>query len=287
MCRAGGRRCEHEWSSSKREEVNARRRARYAAAKGGSVRSYSRPESESSNSLPAESVSLGGLSSQQAEFFRESKARNADGSLVTVFHGSAHEFNSFNPDTLGRGNDSWGNGFYFTDQEGVAKGYALDSGSPDANVKQFYVDIQNPIMMDGKEFMSIDASGFSFTKQQAVELLKKHPDTYLQPDEDEDRSSFLSDYSPEYWDRESHSPQQFEKMINDAADQYFEDAGWAELEGLYGRDNGQAWLKAVHEITGHDGVIVDFGDAGKHYVAWFPHQMKLTDNANPDSSSSF
>jgi hypothetical protein len=43
----------------------------------------------------------------------------------------------------------------------------------------------------------------------------------------------------------------------------------------------------MQKETGHDGVIVDFGDAGKHFIAWFPDQMKLTSNVKPEHDTFF
>jgi hypothetical protein len=224
---------------------------------------------------------------EQAEYFKESKAVK-DGQLITLYHGSAHEFSSFDPQTLGRGNDSWGNGFYFTDQESTAKGYAAGSDSPTANVKEFYLNLTNPMYVDGKEKMSLNDVEF---KADAVSrMLKNHPTAYLQPGEEDENgnASFLGDYSPDYWDKETHSKADLNRMIDKIAkDNSDYGMSWPELEGLYGRDYGSAFLEAMQKETGHDGVIVDFGDAGKHFIAWFPDQMKLTSNVKPEHDTFF
>ena len=228
------------------------------------------------------------LSQAQRDFFAGTKVTNPDGSPMRLFHGSSVEFDSFDPATLGRGNDAWGNGFYFTDQESVARGYANDSGSPTANVKEFYLNITNPIEMDGREHMSL--VDYRFTPEQARAIVASHPLLSLQPEEeDEDgNTNPLSDYSADYWDRTHHDAEQMETMVNEMIDSYFGDAGWVEVEGFFGKEHGAAFLSAVRDATGHDGVIVDFGeDVGKHYVAWFPEQMKLTSNASPDGTSRF
>lgn len=224
------------------------------------------------------------LTPEQTHYFRNSKA-TVDGVPITLHHGASVEFDSFDPNTLGKGNDSWGNGFYFTNKRSTAEGYAKDSKSPTANVKDFYLNLENPIYVDGKAEMSLN--NIPFTKEAARRILKQHPNAYLQPSENDEEMSFLSDYSPNYWDKEEHTKAELDRMIDQVADDYFADAGWTELESVYGKDHGSAFLHAVHEETGHDGVVVDFGDDGKHYIAWFPNQIKLTSNTNPDSSDKF
>lgn len=261
MCRTGGRRCPSHSNPEKIAARNAQRRETYKTRKQSNLATF-------------ENL----ISPVQIEFFKNSKAVNADGTLITLYHGSAHEFTSFDPSTLGKGNDSWGNGFYFTDQKQTAEGYAKESGSPTANVKEFYLNLENPIYVDGKENMSLN--NVLFTAEQAKQILKHHPNVYLQPDS-EDEMNILGDYAPNYWDKTSHTKEEFDKMIDQVAEEYFSDASWVELENVFGKEHGAQYLQAIHNTTGNDGVVVDFGEDGKHYVAWFNNQMKLTSNTNP------
>jgi len=235
----------------------------------------------------AEQANDDGLSPAQRKFFEGSQALGDDGNLAHVFHGSAREFAAFDPSTLGRGNDSWGNGFYFTDQEDVAHGYANESGSADANVKEFYLNMKNPIRIDGMEESGMDNQRFN--RETATKILMRHPLIFMQPGEEdaEGNTNPLSDYAPEFWDKESHTRAEMETMVRKMGKDYFSDAGWTEMETTFGRENGAAFLEAVRAETGHDGVIVDFGKdedgkpRGKHYIAWFADQMKMTSNADP------
>lgn len=274
MCRAGGRRCPSHNDPAKIAARNQRRREAYASNK----------QAGAQTPLEAAVAQVTGLTVEQSKYFENSKAMK-DGQLVKLYHGSQHEFTSFDPTTLGRGNDAWGNGFYFTDQQSVAQGYANESGSPTANVKEFYLNLTNPIYVDGKEHMSLNE--ITFSRQVAANILKQHPNAYLQPSESDEEMSFLADYAPEYWDKETHTKEELNRMIDNVAKEYFSDADWVSLESLYGREYGAAFLEAMRKETGHDGVIVDFGEDGKHYVAWFPEQMKLTSNTNPTNSHEF
>jgi len=236
------------------------------------------PES-SSRAIPAVSSSGRVLSPEQEEFFRSSVARDANGQLLEVHHGSSKDFDSFDPELIGKGNDAWGNGFYFTTQKVTADGYSGGRGS-----REFYLAITNPIRVDGREAMSM--TDVTLTPSQNRSVVLDHPDLQIQPDEMDERSNPLADYSPEFWSRDRHTPAQLRSMAEKVYEEYFTDAGWVELEGFYGRDHGHAFLQSVSKATGHDGVEVDFGtEEGKFFVAWNPEQIKLSSNSNPQASA--
>lgn len=273
MCRTGGRRCPSHSNPESVAARNARRRKAYAEHKSQSL---------------SENVKLvisPSLTPAQQTYFKDTVACGSDGNPIPLYHGSSTEFNSFDPSTLGKGNDSWGNGFYFTDQKSVAEGYMSESDSPTANVKEFYLNMTNPLYVDGKENMSLN--NVTFTSAQAANILKQHPEAYLQPDNEEGDMSFLGDYAPNYWDKTHHTEAELNQMIDQVSKEYFNDASWVEIENIFGKDHGSAFLHAVHKETGNDGVVVDFGEDGKHYVAWFPTQMKLTSNTNPTGTNEF
>lgn len=283
MCRSAkqhppnGLRCGEKDSPEHQKErnaqVNARRRERYQERKAEAG------QETSTTSV----VSL--LTEQQKSYFEKSVAKDAKGSPIPLYHGSSNEFSSFDPARLGKGNDSWGNGFYFTDQKHIAAGYAEESNSPTANVKEFYMDLKKPIMMDGKKEMSLNSVEFTLT--QSLRMLKDHPDAYLQPNDDGDNMNPLGDYNPKFWDKDEWTKPEMDSMWAETAREYFFSPSWVEMESHYGTDYGSNYLHAVHKETGYDGVIVDFGEDGKHYVAWFPEQMKLTSNESPTDDANF
>lgn len=273
MCRTGGRRCPSHSNPEQIAARNARRRASYAATK------HKPSPSDENNPVTFD------FTEAQTNYFANSVAKTNTGELVKLYHGSAHEFTSFDPKTLGKGNDSWGNGFYFTSNEATARGYMSESESPDANVKEFYLNLKNPIYVDGKTEMSL--TNVRFPSKVAAAVLKQHPLAYIQPNDEDGEMSFLGDYSPTYWDKEEWTKEEINQMIDEVAENYFNDVSWVELESTFGREHGSEFLHAMHKETTHDGVIVDFGEDGKHYVAWFPEQMKLTSNQNPTVNVNF
>lgn len=219
------------------------------------------------------------LSPQQQAFFSKSAVRDPEGRLLEVHHGSATHFDSFDPATLGKGNDTWGNGFYFTTNSQTAESYSGGNGA-----REFYLAVERPLQVDGKEEMSLD--NVQLTREQNLQILKSHPGLHLQPNESDEESNPLEDYSDEYWSREKHTPAQMQSMVDKVAKEYFSEAGWIELESFFGREHGHDFLKAVNRATGYDGVEVNFGaDIGKHFVAWFPEQIKLSSNRDPQASS--
>ena len=56
------------------------------------------------------------LSKEQQEYFKDSKLRDENGSLLEVYHGTPYEFYKFNYDKFGKKTSSLGPGFYFTDK---------------------------------------------------------------------------------------------------------------------------------------------------------------------------
>jgi len=251
------------------------------AAKAFEATQETLPAPASSSQAPAGSSSGRSLSAEQATFFQKSAVRDDSGKLLEVYHGSSKDFDSFDSDLVGRGNDSWGNGFYFTTQEETARSYSNGKGA-----KEFYLAVENPLRVDGREHMGL--SELELTPAQTREIVLAHPDLQIQPDEMEERSNPLADYSPEFWDRDHHSPAQLKAMAEKLYRDYFSSASWVELESLYGRDYGQRFLHSVSKATGHDGVEVNFGaEDGKFFVAWFPEQIKLSSNGKPTDSAQF
>jgi hypothetical protein len=92
------------------------------------------------------------LTKEQQEYFKDSKVRDENGNLLTVYHGTEanagipkeHWFNIFDIDKSGRNGNMLGEGFYFTTDEAHAKQYAHTKG----NIYETYLDIKNPLELD-------------------------------------------------------------------------------------------------------------------------------------------
>lgn len=97
----------------------------------------------------------------QAEAFKrwfgDSKAVDASGKPLVVYHGTGADFNVFTRDRAGAtsGAANAGMGFFFTDQPEVAGRYAAMSGGAQS-VMPVYLSLQNPIRLTAKNMMQAD-----------------------------------------------------------------------------------------------------------------------------------
>lgn len=175
------------------------------------------------------------------QFFGNSKVVDAEGKPMVVYHGTTKNFAEF---SLGfrkenQGNDQFGPGYYSTTSPTGAGMYAEGQG---ANIMPLYVSIQNPI----------DEQTPAFDRGVIDKLITASPD-----------------YENRIQDFES---------LDQAIDAY---SGYDEaffqlrvIQNDFWPDNPEGFLRAAKEITGHDGVEVDNGGAGKFFVAWTPEQIK-------------
>lgn len=86
------------------------------------------------------------LSPEQEAFFKDSKIRDKNGNLKTVYHGTDAEFDVFNPNNTS--SNKWGAGNYLAFDENAGKNYGK-------NVKEMYANITSPIS-DKQKTISFD-----------------------------------------------------------------------------------------------------------------------------------
>jgi hypothetical protein len=194
---------------------------------------------------------------------KSTKVVKEDGTPLTVYHGSSASFENFENDKTGTGNDAYGSGFYFTTDENTAKSYG-------ENVHSVKLNIQKPIIVNGQEEMSLN--NVFFKNSETEEILKKHPDIYAQPS-DEEHFNPLGDYSEKFWEKDTLSKAEIDSIIHEVSESSLSDANFTSLESFFGRDNSTDFRKAVYETTGIDGVEVKFEDSS-HWIAWFPEQIE-------------
>lgn len=84
------------------------------------------------------------LTKEQQEYFKDSKVRDENGNLLTVYHGSKSDnsFTVFDKAKIRDGVLAYGNGYYFTPSYEMAEKY--DSTG---NVKEVYLDLKNPYLV--------------------------------------------------------------------------------------------------------------------------------------------
>ena len=95
------------------------------------------------------------LSKEQQEFFKDSKVRDENGNLLTMYHGSPSDFTIFNK-SLSDEDNVLGKGFYFTSDWGAAQHYSTKQGTLDnGKVYEIYLNIQNPFIIDDLDTSSL------------------------------------------------------------------------------------------------------------------------------------
>ena len=130
-------------------------------------------------------------------------------------------------------------------------------GADNPNVIAAYLNITNPIVAAGE---SLKETNVKLTVSKVAKIIKKAPNI-----NDIDESPLGDSY--DIWE-EGIKPW----MINDAAKNY---SSLINLENDFFRGYEAEFRKAVNEVLGYDGVVHEFDSGIKHYVAWFPEQIKI------------
>lgn len=224
------------------------------------------------------SLNDGEKSENFKKWFGDSKVVDENGEPLIVYHGSGTTFWEFKTEFTGLGNDQYGSGFYFTTNKETAdiytekqlNGKTKIGGQDSPNVVQAYLSIQKPIVIDlnSDDMRPENLSRIEVTQKQAYEIIKRAPDIM------DEENSPLGDFFEEYWE---NGPS--DSMIRKAARRTDWDLLTLENDWFSGDNGATAFRNAVHEVLGYDGVEVIFKNGEKHFVAWFPNQIKsATDN---------
>ncbi len=203
---------------------------------------------------------------EAAQKMVDEAAKNA-GYDIKAYHGTPNaDFTVFDRDRVGKGNDQYGAGFYFTTSKTGASHYGK-------RVIDAALSIKNPIRFtatteSGRNLIDAD---ITLTSEQAYEVVKRLPDIY------DAEESPLGDYFDAYWEVGAK-----DWMIRELAEQY-RDVGY--LDSDLFRNYPNELHEALRDVVGYDGVEVTFESTGeKFYVAWFDNQMKSTDPVTYDDN---
>lgn len=199
-----------------------------------------------------------------------------------LYHGTGNleALTAFDPASTGKGVDQLGSGFYLSNDPEEASGYAGERHShtgeknPSPGVIPAHVAIRNPIKL-GKKANSLNDARVNLTHAQIKQIMEHVPNL-----RDPERSPLYNHVDTS----RGVTPH----MINDIAKLYTGNALHAMENDLF-YDNPTAYRTALNKVLGYDGVVKDFGGGRKHYVAWFPNQIKSAignrgsyDPNNPD-----
>lgn len=194
------------------------------------------------------------LTENQEAFFAESKARDENGDLMVLYHGTASDFNIFSHSKIGETGSSYGYGFYFTDNKDIAKSYGN-------NMKKVYLNITKPISNTNK----------NITKSQLKILLKQLDST---------GEGMLSDF-------DDVSYRGYDYVLNKATEQLlkYNDNDLDIISEIIningGASSSQDLYKTLSNVLGYDGVITKYHTGDMVYVAFNANQIKNINNLNP------
>jgi hypothetical protein len=263
-----------EWDK-KRE--SAKRKVRRIEAK---IKELSRPEFESAGTIDSKAFKawFGDWRNPDA---RKSKVVDVDGKPLVVYHGTGTTIEEFLPELTGKGNDQYGSGFYFTSDKSTAEGYTTATingqkklgGDDNPNVIPVYLNIRNPLVVDGKKTPNLYGDDTRVSPAKAYSIIFKHPDIM------DKENSILGDFFDTYWET---GPKKY--MISQLANDYEWTLGTLETDIFSGYP--EEFHRAVKEAMGYDGVQVNLAGGEKHFVAWFPNQIKhATENSGAFSKN--
>ena len=103
----------------------------------------------SGNAVPDQDSIGRRLSKGQLEYFKDSKARDEDGNLLVMYHGTSKGgYTVF--DTYYGNHGLFGIGSYFTDNKEIAQTYTKKGRGTSPQVYEAYLDIKNPLDMDAQ-----------------------------------------------------------------------------------------------------------------------------------------
>lgn len=191
------------------------------------------------------------LSPEQEAFFKDSKIRDENGNLKTLYHGTSTDFNQFDPDKIQQ--DNLGKGFYFTDNKDIADSYAsrrTRERGGDRKVVEAFLNVKKPFDLNYQpREVALDYLTHYFLSQ------GKTNEMALRNAEDLLNSSLASgDIVDNNYD-----------IVFDTSEPEF-----------------QTWARN----NGYDGLIVPgrdkaSGASGDAVIAFKPEQIKYTNNLNP------
>lgn len=202
-----------------------------------------------------------------------SQVVDGQGRPLIVYHGTGTSIEEFLPEFTGQGNDQYGSGFYFTTDRETAEGYTTRTlndqskpgGMDNPNVIPAYLNIRNPLVVEARDTPNLYQ--IEVPASQAAKIIGKMPDI-MDPE-----NSIPGDFFDDYWES---GPKR--SMINRLAREYDWTLGTLATDIF--RDHPTEYRQAVRDVLGYDGVQVNFPSGEKHFIAWFPNQIKhATENS--------
>ncbi len=209
------------------------------------------------------------LSKQQQEFFKDSKVRDENDNLLTVYHGSNNEFTIFNIKKAGKSNENASIGFWFTTDKTGAKEFAKNSWYGDKNSKVYegYLNLKNP-----KIFNSIDNTHELENINNQLKKINKAKEDIIWKDVYAFEEYNINKYTDEYKLNEiikSAYPNNLEKQnqLKNLATEYIKlDKKYQALEKEYDNkkygDSYEQFRTEIYKLANKDAEFANVGGTG-------------------------
>ena len=214
------------------------------------------------------------LTAEQAEYFKDSKVRDAEGNLLVVYHGSPAKFTVFNHNKINAHGNAHGRGFYFTSRKSFAEGYKQGNGQ----LLKGYLNISNPLSEDKVTIKKADLLKLikATCKEQAQEYVR---DEGYDSVSDALRDTWISNYVNTYGTSIDNAYREVTDIIYSGNENDVEMIAELTNAGA-GTENV---LRLTHDILGYDGVIYENEEGHNEFVSLVSNQFKSVDNTNPTS----
>lgn len=179
---------------------------------------------------------------------------HTNGKPHTFYHGTASDIHTFSHDFIGKGNDQFGAGFYFTNKPEVASDYTNSKPNPQAqNVIPVHLRVEKPIYTQDTK---------SFTPLQIQKLIVNAPN----------HKEALQNFGDADYEG-------YHKVLKRAVEGY---SGIPKHQAIHSisndfyRGNDSAFLTNLTKHTGHDAVIDNHPASDNHVVVnvFHPNQIK-------------
>lgn len=200
------------------------------------------------------------LTKAQQEYFKDSKVRDSEGTLLVMYHGTGADFTEFDRNFIGKTGAFEGAGFNFTPSEGRASSYG-------GRVMSGYINVTRPLSSDS----------VTMNARELAKLIEK-----LDPTGDD----IIANYARDTRDYGTPSFVKREALTTARAVLQYADNDVDVYSDLSAGSGGNVSLIEGFEELGYDGVI-HYNDDGsiKTVITFNSNQFKNTDNTNPTTDA--
>lgn len=219
------------------------------------------------------------LTREQQEYFKDSKIKDRNGLLMTVYHGTNNDFNIFDKQYVSKNTKNagfYGDGFYFTPDKESARQYGKSS-------KEVYLDIKNPFSFS--ELSKYNGEDYYSDYVQIKNLVELNSEWGNIPVKFNDKNTWGDIYEDVKAMLDGNKTD--EEIDNLMYDKYGEISEKINDRLYnYSKRNNYKTLSQVLEENGYDGIINrETPENSTEIVAFNSNQIKNVDNTNPTDNS--